>query len=120
MDFQGIGKAFITHYYNTFDNNRAGLGELYRDQSLMTFEGAQVQGRQSIMGKFGSLTFKSVKHEVQTVDCQPSMNSGILVMVSGLLKTDEDQPHRFCQMFHLVAEGSNFWVSNDVFRLNYG
>ena len=57
-----------------------------RDQSLMTFEGAQVQGRQSIMGKFGSLTFKSVKHEVQTVDCQPSMNSGILVMVSGLLK----------------------------------
>jgi len=86
----------------------------------MTFEGAQVQGAQKIIEKFVSLTFKEVKHEVQTVDCQPSTTGGIFVLVSGQLKTDGDAPHRFTQAFHLVREASNFWVSNDVFRLNYG
>eukprot|EP01004_Peranema_trichophorum_P000583 NODE_10646_length_500_cov_85.198939_g9995_i0.p1 GENE.NODE_10646_length_500_cov_85.198939_g9995_i0~~NODE_10646_length_500_cov_85.198939_g9995_i0.p1 ORF type:complete len:121 (-),score=12.31 NODE_10646_length_500_cov_85.198939_g9995_i0:80-442(-) len=120
MDFKAVGEAFVQHYYNTFDTNRAALVSLYRDQSLMTFEGTQVQGQQKIMEKFGSLTFQTVKHECQTIDCQPSITGGVMVMVAGLLKTDNDPPHRFSQMFHLVAEGSNFWVSNDVFRLNYG
>lgn len=35
-------QAFADHYYNTFDTNRAGLGSLYQDQSLLTFEGQQV------------------------------------------------------------------------------
>eukprot|EP00668_Euglena_longa_P034237 GGOE01044005.1.p1 GENE.GGOE01044005.1~~GGOE01044005.1.p1 ORF type:complete len:121 (-),score=2.95 GGOE01044005.1:167-529(-) len=120
MEFEQVGKMFCQHYYGMFDSNRASLVALYRDQSLMTFEGAQVQGAQKIIEKFVSLTFKEVKHEVQTIDCQPSLTGGILVVVSGQLKTDTDAPHRFSQMFHLVKEGNNFWVSNDVFRLNYG
>jgi|UniRef100_A0A7S4FIK9 hypothetical protein len=119
-EFEQIGKMFTQHYYNTFDTNRAALRDLYRDQSLMTFEGAQVQGANAIMEKFSQLTFKEVKHDVQTIDSQPSLTGGVLVMVSGQLKTDGDAPHRFCQMFHLVKEANNFWVSNDVFRLNYG
>eukprot|EP00906_Rhabdomonas_costata_P025312 RCo036219 len=120
MSFSEVGTAFVGHYYNTFDTNRAGLMALYRDNSLMTFEGAQIQGKQKIMEKLAGLTFQRVKHETQTIDCQPSITGGIIVMVSGMLKTDDDPPHRFSQVFHLVQEGSSFWVSNDVFRLNYG
>eukprot|EP00993_Chasmostoma_nieuportense_P005062 NODE_5701_length_622_cov_321.931313_g5537_i0.p2 GENE.NODE_5701_length_622_cov_321.931313_g5537_i0~~NODE_5701_length_622_cov_321.931313_g5537_i0.p2 ORF type:complete len:122 (-),score=35.93 NODE_5701_length_622_cov_321.931313_g5537_i0:196-561(-) len=119
-DFNAVGKAFVQHYYNTFDTNRQALSALYRDSSLMTFEGAQLQGQANIIQKLMSLTFRSVKHETQTIDCQPSQNNGILVMVSGMLKTDEDQPQKFSQLFHLMQEGANFWVSNDMFRLNYG
>ena len=52
----------------------------------MTFEGAQVQGANAIMEKFSQLTFKEVKHDVQTIDSQPSLTGGVLVMVSGQLK----------------------------------
>ena len=37
----------------------------------MTFEGAQFQGRQPIMEKLQSLPFKSVAHQVTTIDAQP-------------------------------------------------
>eukprot|EP00995_Heteronema_vittatum_P009394 NODE_4718_length_557_cov_1639.039370_g2566_i1.p2 GENE.NODE_4718_length_557_cov_1639.039370_g2566_i1~~NODE_4718_length_557_cov_1639.039370_g2566_i1.p2 ORF type:complete len:135 (-),score=32.35 NODE_4718_length_557_cov_1639.039370_g2566_i1:125-529(-) len=120
MDFQTVGKQFATHYYQTFDSNRDGLGALYRDQSLMTFEGSQAQGTAQIMTKLKSLSFQKVQHDVKTIDCQPSPSGGVIVLVSGMLKTDGDEPQFFSQSFHLVAEGTNFWLSNDVFRLVLG
>lgn len=40
-DFEAVAKAFTTHYYATFDKNRAGLAALYTDQSMLTFEGRE-------------------------------------------------------------------------------
>ena len=37
----------------------------------MTFEGAQFQGKQPIMEKLASLPFKSVHHQITTMDAQP-------------------------------------------------
>ena len=36
-------QAFVAHYYKTFDENRSGLGSLYTDSSLFSFEGQEVQ-----------------------------------------------------------------------------
>lgn len=36
-------QAFVAHYYKTFDENRAGLGSLYTDSSLFSFEGQETQ-----------------------------------------------------------------------------
>lgn len=66
----------------------------------MTFEGAQVQGAQKIVEKFMSLTFKEVKHDVQTIDCQPSLTGGVLVMVSGQLKVFFLQVYFIFSCFH--------------------
>ena len=33
----------MAHYYKTFDENRSGLGPLYSDSSLFSFEGQEVQ-----------------------------------------------------------------------------
>lgn len=47
-----------------------------------------------------------------------------MVFVNGDLKVDDTpNPIKFSQVFHLVASdpsGKAFWVSNDLFRLNYG
>jgi hypothetical protein len=68
------------------------------------------------------LTFKKVKHNIITTDCQPSVSNGVLVFVSGDLYADDNNvPLKFSQVFHLMPAGqTNFYVTNDVFRLNYG
>ncbi|CAM8876369.1 unnamed protein product [Rhodiola kirilowii] len=51
MDPDAVAKAFVEHYYSTFDANRAGLANLYQDNSMPTFEGQKTQGSQNIVAK---------------------------------------------------------------------
>ncbi|KAL9246019.1 hypothetical protein vseg_019603 [Gypsophila vaccaria] len=122
MDPQQVAKAFVEHYYTTFDTNRANLGTLYQDTSMLTFEGQPHMGAQNIVGKLTSLPFDQCKHLVSTTDCQPSGPPGaLLVFVSGQLQVSGEQHAlKFSQMFHLMPtpQGS-FYVHNDIFRLNY-
>ena len=67
--------------------HRANLQQLYNpEQSLLSFEGQQMQGAAKIMEKLGSLTFQKIQHLITTVDCQPMFDGGILVNVLGQLK----------------------------------
>ena len=66
---------------------RANLQQLYNaEQSLLSFEGQQMQGAAKIMEKLGSLTFQKIQHLITTVDCQPMFDGGILINVLGQLK----------------------------------
>eukprot|EP00747_Dinoflagellata_sp_TGD_P164632 gnl/TRDRNA2_/TRDRNA2_184825_c0_seq1.p2 gnl/TRDRNA2_/TRDRNA2_184825_c0~~gnl/TRDRNA2_/TRDRNA2_184825_c0_seq1.p2 ORF type:complete len:147 (-),score=21.18 gnl/TRDRNA2_/TRDRNA2_184825_c0_seq1:188-574(-) len=120
--FQQIGEQFCQHYYQTFDTNRPGLVSLYNDQSLLTFEGEQFQGAQSIVQKLASLQFKTVRHQLVKADCQPvpgSMN--IIIFVTGNLFVDDSpNPLKFAQIFHLAQANGNYFCLNDMFRLNIG
>ncbi|XP_022145223.1 nuclear transport factor 2 [Momordica charantia] len=122
MDPDAVAKAFVEHYYSTFDANRTGLANLYQDNSMLTFEGQKIQGAQNIVAKLTGLPFQQCQHSVTTVDCQPSgPNGGVLVFVSGNLQlAGEQHALKFSQMFHLMPtpQGS-FFVLNDIFRLNY-
>lgn len=92
MDPDAVAKAFVDHYYSTFDANRAGLGNLYQDNSMLTFEGQKIQGSPNIVAKLSSLPFQQCKHSVSTVDCQPSgPTGGMLVFVSGNLQLAGEQ-----------------------------
>ena len=62
------------------------LLEFQADQSLMTFEGTQIQGAAKIMEKIQSLTFQKIAHVITAVDCQPTFDGGILINVLGQLK----------------------------------
>ena len=95
-NFEEVGSAFVLHYYNIFDTNRAGLQNLYQDVSMMTFEGEKIQGSQAIAQKLTSLPFQSVKHEVITVDSQPMASGGVLVFVCGNLKVIDFEPGIAC------------------------
>lgn len=70
-DFEEMGKAFTGFYYQAFSNDRASLANVYTEQSCLTFEGAQFQGKGPIIAKLQSLPFKTVNHQLTTVDCQP-------------------------------------------------
>ncbi|KAK9678197.1 hypothetical protein RND81_11G195000 [Saponaria officinalis] len=122
MDPQQVARAFVEHYYSTFDTNRSNLGNLYQENSMLTFEGQAFMGAQNIVGKLTSLPFEQCKHNISTTDCQPSGPPGaLIVFVSGVLQlSGEQHPLKFSQMFHLMptAQGS-FYVQNDIFRLNY-
>lgn len=79
-------EQFVEFYYKTFDGDRAQLASLYGPDSMLTFEANPCQGVASIVSKLQDLPFKQVRHEVQTIDAQPSnATGGIMVVVSGAL-----------------------------------
>ncbi|SCU84128.1 LAME_0F08548g1_1 [Lachancea meyersii CBS 8951] len=121
VDFNTLAQQFTEFYYNQFDTDRTQLGNLYREQSMLTFETTQLQGAKDIVEKLVSLPFQKVGHRISTLDAQPaSPNGDVLVMITGDLLIDEEQnAQRFSQVFHLMPEGNSYYVFNDIFRLNY-
>ncbi|CEP19186.1 hypothetical protein [Parasitella parasitica] len=117
-DINAVAKAFTEFYYRTFDNDREQLYSLYRDFSMLTFEGQQFSGANNIKTKL----VVSMHHEVSTTDAQPAGPAGdIIVLVTGALRIDEEpNPQMFSQTFHLIPENDSYYVLNDIFRLNYG
>ncbi|KAK6850814.1 hypothetical protein PG990_008280 [Apiospora arundinis] len=120
-NFEEVAKQFVTFYYSQFDADRKTLSALYRENSMLTFESSASLGANAIVEKLAGLPFQQVKHQVATLDAQPSTAGGVLVLVTGQLLVDEEQrPMNYTQTFHLVPEGGSFFVFNDIFKLVYG
>ncbi|KAL8425599.1 hypothetical protein Efla_004434 [Eimeria flavescens] len=118
--FDSIGPQFVQVYYETFRSNRAGLAELYTEDSLLTYEGTQFRGATAIIQKLQQLP-AVVKHQLVTCDCQPTPNGGVLIVVCGDLAIEDNPPMKFTQTFNLVPNGSgSYAVFNDCFRLCIG
>ncbi|GAA5919763.1 hypothetical protein JCM21900_005237 [Sporobolomyces salmonicolor] len=122
-DINAIAKQFTDFYYQQFDSDRSGLAPLYREHSMLTFESQQIQGSAAIVEKLVGLPFSTVQHRVSTMDAQPAATdkASMIVLVTGQLITgDEANALSFSQTFHLIPEGSGYYVFNDIFRLVYG
>ncbi|KAL1888494.1 Nuclear transport factor 2 [Sporothrix stenoceras] len=120
-NFQAVAEQFVPFYYNTFDADRSQLQALYRDNSMLTFESASVLGAAAIVEKLKNLPFQRVKHVTSTIDPQPTIADGVIVLVTGQLQVDEEErPMNFTQVFHLAKDGDNYFVYNDVFKLIFG
>lgn len=119
--YNTVATEFCKFYYEKFDSDRSQLGNLYREQSMLTFETSQVQGTKDIVEKLAGLPFAKVAHRISTLDAQPASPQGdILVMVTGELMIDDEQnAQRYSQVFHLIPDGNSYYVFNDIFRLNY-
>ena len=124
QQFDSIGKQFVDHYYKTFDSNRAQLGSLYGNDSMLTFENDQFRGADALIKKLTSLPFAQVQHQIVTTDCQPNLsNHGVIVLVTGTLIVDGGAtPLKYAQTFHIAPLPNNagYICVNDMFRLNYG
>ncbi|KAL4724026.1 Nuclear transport factor 2 [Fusarium chlamydosporum] len=119
-NFEEVAKQFVEYYYNTFDSDRKGLAALYRPNSMLTFESASVLGAEAITEKLTSLPFQKVKHQVATLDAQPSNEQGgVIILITGALLIDEEQnPMNFSQSFQLLRdETGQYFVFNDLFKL---
>ncbi|PPR03940.1 hypothetical protein CVT26_001145 [Gymnopilus dilepis] len=112
-DINTIAKQFVDFYYQTFAGNRTGLKSLYRDHSMLTFEGTPIQGAAAIAEKLEGLPFQKVQHKITTLDAQPSSPSvaSLLVSVTGLLLVDDSEnPLNFSQVFQLIPDGGTYYV----------
>jgi len=120
MSAEEVAKAFVQHFYQSFDTNVDALGGLYQPTSMLTFEGQQFMGAEAIIGKLKGVG--QVTHEIKSFDVQPSNNpNAIIVFVTGQVKISGGNPLHFCEMFQLCSTGPGaYYVHNDIFRLNYG
>lgn len=102
---EGLGRAFVDHYYYLFDNDRSSLPSLYHSTSMLTFEGHKVQGVDEISQKLNLLPFDQCQHVISTIDSQPSsFTGGIMVFVSGSLKLPgEEHQLRFSQVLIILG-----------------
>ncbi|KAL5021546.1 hypothetical protein ScPMuIL_000701 [Solemya velum] len=119
--FKQIGAEFVKQYYLTFDGGvatRPKLTSFYHRDAMLSFEGDEKQGISGIMDKIQKLPFINVQHAVTTLDCQPTLDGGVLIMVTGQIKVDEEKPMGFSHNFCLKAEGTSFSIIHEVFRLS--
>ena len=82
----------------------------------------QFKGAAAIVQKLQSLPFQQVKHQMVTIDCQPTLVAVSVIMVCGNLLADAEQmPQKFSQVFQLLPTGTgSYYIFNDIFRLNVG
>jgi len=80
-----VGKAFVVAYYQMFESDRAGLGSLYEAQSMLTFEGQTFIGAQAIAQKLQGLPLNQSRIHLSSLDAQPPMAGGVLVLVTGTI-----------------------------------
>ncbi|KAI6692105.1 hypothetical protein NL676_019815 [Syzygium grande] len=110
-------KRFLENYYRTFGANWADLASLYREESVMIFEGRTLQGKEAILAELTSL--QQCRHQILDIACYPARpgSADLVATVSGNIWLDGKQDARlFGQMFLLVPtpEGS-FYVSRSTF-----
>uniref|UniRef100_A0A0B7BLD9 Nuclear transport factor 2 n=1 Tax=Arion vulgaris TaxID=1028688 RepID=A0A0B7BLD9_9EUPU len=121
-NFDSIGKQFVEQYYLVFDNKdiRGQVAVMYHPtDALLTFEGQQFQGVESIAEKMKTIPLDNMFRHITTIDCQPTMDGGVLVNVIGQLKnnSENDKPMGFSQTFILKPANNSFFVFHDIFRL---
>lgn len=118
MSFQDIGNQFVQHYYVTFAGNRDALAPLYRPHTLLTWQSEQMQGVEAIMSRFQRLGFQQAEFRADSIDAQPSLSGGVIVVVNGEVKLmDERHSLKFNDFFHLAEEAGNWYVSNQIFNI---
>jgi hypothetical protein len=118
FDWEQLGRQFVTTYYQTFDTDRLAVLPLYHSSAMMTFEDSIVQGHESIREALANKPFQTIQHIITKLDCQPTVDRGVIILVTGRLKADEDPPHAFSQMFFIKPCDNSFYIYHDIFRLS--
>eukprot|EP01060_Flectonema_neradi_P038407 TRINITY_DN803_c0_g1_i3.p1 TRINITY_DN803_c0_g1~~TRINITY_DN803_c0_g1_i3.p1 ORF type:complete len:373 (+),score=83.54 TRINITY_DN803_c0_g1_i3:73-1191(+) len=120
---QEIGNHFVREYYNTYANNPADLGRMYSKSSVFAHcEAGQplefTEGREAIHEKLKEELESDRKFELVNVDCIPSLNQSVLVLVQGMMLT-KDASRGFAHTFLLgknVADQA-YYIHNDIMRI---
>mmetsp|Transcript_31858 Transcript_31858/g.28895 ORF Transcript_31858/g.28895 Transcript_31858/m.28895 type:complete len:132 (+) Transcript_31858:33-428(+) len=116
---EDIARQFVEAYYTTLQNNKEEMIQFYTEDSIMSSEGNHQKGTKEIQDRLDGLSFKKINHEVVSMDAHPSpIENGLLIMITGKMKMDDDPPFKFAQTFHLVPNNNGgYFCANDIFRL---
>lgn len=119
--WEQLGNQLVKQYYEIFDHgaSRELVLPLYHPNAIINFEDHSGQGHLAIKEVLTEkLTFKKIEHLITKVDCQPTEESGVIVLVTGKLKTDDDPIHSFSQTFYVKPRDGNYFIFHDIFRLS--
>ena len=118
--FEEIAHNFVREYYKRVQTGRDSVGGLYGPNSLLTWEGAKIQGAAKIQDKVKSQP--KLQYKIDKVDAQPMPSNGVLVLVVGKLKIDNDNALNFSQSFTLLpnpTKSGSYYCHNDIMRMIY-
>ena len=93
------------------------LAPFYHGSCFFTFEDFQARGSEAILNKIKSLPIRTVAHNVTKCDCHPTSDGGVIVMIIGQIKSDDDNPMPFAHTFVLKPENNNYFIAHEFFRL---
>lgn len=116
-----LAQMFVAHYYTLFDQEpaaREALGGLYLEaDSVLSLDGRRFRGRQAITSELK--TVEHTSHTAGNIDCQPYMESGCLMLVTGRVRVGgSPTPRSFSEMFVLLPGAAGAWfVSNQARHL---
>ncbi|GAB2298051.1 hypothetical protein Dimus_032128 [Dionaea muscipula] len=114
-----VGHAFARQYYTILHQSPGLVYRFYQDMSKL--------GRVDDNGTMGSTTtmaainekiqsYGNLMAEIISVDAQESFNSGVIVLITGVMIKKDNSKRSFTQTFFLAPQDKGYFVMNDIFR----
>lgn len=122
---QSVGREFVRQYYTLLNKAPTHLHRFYNNQSSFIHGGldapnretSPVIGQRQIHNKIQQLNFRDCHAKITQVDSQATLDSGVVVQVTGELSNAGQPMRRFTQTFVLASQSpKKYYVHNDIFR----
>ena len=117
-----VAIQFGKQYYTMLSRGTDRVHFFYKDQSSSQHgvEGDQEVplcfGPEKIHHMINSMGYSGCRVFISNIDCQPSINGGILVMTVGKIQLKDSTVKRFVQTVFLAEQPSGYYILNDMFR----
>lgn len=114
-----VGSYFVGQYYQVLQATPELVHHFYTEGSSMIRVDGELSDSASAMLQIHSLimSLNFTGIEIKTINSLDSWNGGLLVMVSGSVKTlDFNGRRKFVQSFFLAPQEKGFFVLNDIFQ----
>ncbi|KAG0198509.1 hypothetical protein BGX28_008044 [Mortierella sp. GBA30] len=108
-----VGMVFAHEYYTFLNKDPSRLHLFYNKNSILSHG---YQGEDAIRDKIVQLDFEDCKVLLRNLDCQSSLNGGIVIQVLGEMSNRGGPAQKFVQTFFLAEQPKGFYVLNDIFR----
>ena len=120
-----VGKRFVKQYYQVLSTTPDQIHRFYQADSYLSHgEGSNPTDPERLedykmSDRWGDSKVKSIQLENGAIDAQPSVNGGILLVVTGhVVFTGKEEQRAFTHTFFLATLGNSkrFYVHNDILR----
>lgn len=117
-----VAMQFGRQYYTMLSRETDKVHFFYNKQSYSQHgtEGDQEAplcfGLEEIHQRINALGYSGCRVFISNIDCQPSVNGGIMIMTVGRIQLKSGSVKRFVQTVFLAEQPSGYYVLNDMFR----
>ena len=112
-----VGNCFVKSYYPALASCPSKLHRMYKDDSRFMHGNETILGQEKIKEKIMTMYLEGVfvDYKCLNLNCQASLDGGVMVMVSGFMSLKNKPPKAFMQTFFLAVQGKGYYVLNDSF-----